>query len=123
MGKVNDIRSWILLASGWGTAVSVGLLATSIQLGERLYTYYAIAAGAFFALVFVGAGWMAASRMRRRYFMMVAIVNAGVCSFGLGTGFVLFGPALAVFVVLTGVCIARDTSRARSSRSTVQRAA
>jgi hypothetical protein len=120
MGKLNDVRTWVLVAAGWGISVSAGLLFVSLQLSESLFAYYAIGAAIFFVAVFAAAGWMSSSPQRRRLFMIAAIFNGGICAFGLAGGFVLYGPSLVIFIVLAVICVARDTKQDSELRSPVQ---
>jgi hypothetical protein len=120
MGKLNDVRTWILLAGGWGVSVSVGLIITSVQFEEKLFAYYAIIAGTFFGLLFVGAGHLAAARMRRRLFMIATILNVGICAFGLAGGFVLYGPPLVILAGLSLVTATLDSRKSASSGSAIQ---
>jgi MFS family permease len=120
MGKLNDVRTWVLVAAGWGISVSAGLLFVSLQLSESLFAYYAVGAAIFFVAVFAAAGWMSSSTQRRRLFMIAAILNGGICAFGLAGGFVLYGPSLVIFIVLAVLCVARDTKQDSELRSPVQ---
>jgi hypothetical protein len=121
MGKLNDVRTWLLIAAGWGVAASVGLLVTAMQLHEPLYAYYSGAAGLFFVALLCLAPRLGASRMRRRWLMAASAVNCGICAFGLTVGLVVYGPSAAILAALTLICVAHDTRDA--SRRTVQRSA
>jgi hypothetical protein len=100
MGKLNDARTWVILACGWGLAVSAGLLGTSWQLGEPLFAFYAAAAGIFYLAVLAAAGRLCTARLRTTLFLLIALLNAGLCAFGMAGGFVLYGPPLVIFIAL-----------------------
>jgi hypothetical protein len=121
MGKLNDVRTWLLISAGWGVAASIGLLVTSMQLREPLYAYYSGAAGVYFAGLLCLAPRLSTSRMRRRWLMLVSVVTCGLCAFGLTVGLVVYGASAAIFVALTLICIAHDTRE--PSRRPVQRSA
>jgi hypothetical protein len=97
---MGDARTWVLLTSGYGLAVSVGLFCVAMRLDERVIAGWAAVAGSFYLAVILGSPPILESRSRRWWFAMAALVNIGICSFGELTGFIVFGPSLLAFVAL-----------------------
>ena len=100
MGRMRDARTWVLLTSGYGLAVSVGLFCVAMRLDERVIAGWGLACGALYLAVIAASPLMLISNGRRWWFAMAALINIGVCSFGQLAGFIVYGAPLLTYLIL-----------------------
>jgi hypothetical protein len=100
MGRMGDARTWVLLTSGYGLAVSVGLFCVAIRLDERVIAGWGAACGAFYLAVIAASPLMLTAAGRRWWFAIAALVNVGLCAFAELAGFIVFGAPLVTYMVL-----------------------
>jgi hypothetical protein len=89
-----------LFAGGYSLAVSIGLFCVALWLDEPLVAVWGAVAAAFYLVMIIGSPRVLRTRERRWWFLMAALLNAGICAFGQLLGFILYGPALLTFVAM-----------------------
>jgi hypothetical protein len=98
MSRILNARALVLLTCGYSLAVSVGLFGVALRLDERVIAGWAAVAASFYLAVILGSPSILETRTRRWWFAMAALINIGICAFGELVGFIIYGPALLVFV-------------------------
>jgi hypothetical protein len=115
MGRLSDARTWVLVASGYGLAVSVWVVCTALTLDKGLIAGWGVVTGLFYMTMIMLARTISAARGRRWWLAFAALANVALCAFGLTTGIILFGPPAAAYVALF---VGQYAARATGSRST-----
>jgi hypothetical protein len=90
----------VLVASGYGLAVSVWVVCTALTLDKGLIAGWGVVTGLFYMTMIMLARTITAARGRRWWLAFAALVNVALCAFGLTTGLILFGPPAAAYVAL-----------------------